>query len=122
MNIRIKATNITLSPAITEYVNKSLVKVTRLIGEDPALVCDVEVGRTSHHHHKGDVFMAEMHITGNGHDAYATASHEDLYTAVNDVRDEILKKLRAGKGKKISYIRRSGAKVKAMVKGLWPFD
>ena len=121
MNIRIKSTNITLNPAITDYVNKSLDKISKLLNNDPSAQCDVELARTTNHHQKGNIFKAEIHIVGAGIDAYASVEHEDLNMAVTDVRDEIIRKLHSSKGKKISYIRRSGAMVKAMMKGVVPW-
>ena len=58
---------------------------------------------------------------GPGLDAYASAEHEDLYSAIDEVRDDIVRDLRSKKGKRLSYIRRSGARVKDMVKGLLPW-
>jgi len=121
MNIRIKATNVSLSPAISAYVDKRLGKLSKLIGGDPSIMCDVELGKTSEHHQKGDIFRAEIHIVGAGLDSYASAEAEDLYAAIDDVRDEIMRDLRAKKGKRLSYVRRSGARVKDMVKGLLPW-
>lgn len=121
MNIRIKATNITLTPGITDYVNKSLDKIDKIIGTDGSVQCDVEIARTTNHHQKGDVFMAEVHIVGPGVEAYATSEHEDLNVAISDVRDEVLRKLQSVKGKKLSYMRRSGAMLKAMMKGAMPW-
>jgi len=121
MNIRIKATNLTLTPAVTDYINKRLDRLAKFVREDPSMIIDVEVGRTTNHHHKGDIFRAEIHVVGEGVDAYASAEHQDLNMAVNDAKDEIMRKLHSGKGKRISYVRRSGARVKAMVKGIWPW-
>ena len=121
MNIRVKATSITLSPSLSEFVNKCLGKVSGMISDDSTAQCDVELARTTQHHQKGDVFKAEIHIVGEGIDAYASVEREDLNTAINDARDEIIRKIRSNKGKRMSYIRRSGAMVKAMVKGVWPW-
>lgn len=121
MNIRIKGTNITLTPGITDYVNSTLEKLSRFLGQDPSITCDVELARTTKHHQKGDIFKAEVHIISPDVEAYATSENEDLNLAIADVRDEIENKLRSNKNKKISYMRRSGAKVKAMMKGLVPW-
>jgi ribosomal subunit interface protein len=121
MNIRVKATNLSLNPAISGYLEKRLAKIGKLVGRDPSVTCDVELSRTTDHHQKGDVFRAEIHIVGHGLDAYAAALNEDLHMAVCDVRDEIIKEIRGGKKKRRSLIRRSGARVKAMVKNLWPW-
>jgi ribosomal subunit interface protein len=121
MNTNIKLTNIVISSAISDYVNKRLKKVENILSNDASVQCDVELGKTSSHHQKGDIFRAEIHIVGAGKNAYASAEKNDLYAAIDDVKDQVLRELKAGKGKKISLIRRSGARVKDMVKGLWPW-
>jgi ribosomal subunit interface protein len=121
MNINIKTTNITLTPAISDYTNKRLEKISSFLETDPAAICDVELARTTSHHNKGDIFKAEIHITGSAKNYFASSEMPDLYSAIDLVKDEILRELHVGKGKRISLIRRSGARVKNMVKGLWPF-
>lgn len=121
MNIRIKATNITLTSGITDYVNKSLGKIDKFVSDNPTIQCDVELSRTNNHHKNGDVFGAEIHIVGEGIDAYARVEHDELNFAINDARDEIVHKLHSIKGKKLSYMRRSGAIMKAMMKGVVPW-
>ncbi|MDB5239020.1 MAG: Ribosomal subunit interface protein [Candidatus Parcubacteria bacterium] len=111
-----------MSPAVSEFVDKKLDKISKLVQSDPSAICDLELARTTAHHHKGDIFKADIHIVGNGIDAYATAQHEDIYMAITDAKDEILRELKGTKGKRISIVRRSGARVKAMVKGIWPFS
>ena len=121
MNIRIKATTISLTPAISEYADKRLMKIQSMLGGDPSYMCDLELGKISGHHNKGDIFRAEIHIVGKGKDLYASSEDQDLYVAIDAMRDEILRELKASKGKDISMIRRGGAPVKAMVKGILPW-
>ncbi|MFA6459333.1 MAG: ribosome-associated translation inhibitor RaiA [Candidatus Paceibacterota bacterium] len=121
MNINIKTTNVTLTESISAYVGKRLQKIETLLAHDPSAQCDVELARTTSHHNKGDIFKAEIHIVAAGMNIYATSEKEDLYTAIDLVRDDILRELKADKQKNISFIRRGGAKVKAMAKGLWPW-
>ncbi|MDO8655842.1 MAG: ribosome-associated translation inhibitor RaiA [Nanoarchaeota archaeon] len=121
MNTNIKTTNLTLTPAITDYTNKRLSKIMKILRNDPSARCDVELGKTTDHHQKGDIFRAEMHVVGKNLNAYASSEEKDLYTAIDSVREEILQELRTEKGKKISLIRRSGIRVKDMLKGLWPW-
>jgi len=121
MNTNIKCTDITLSPAILEYTNKRLEKIETLLAHDPSAKCDVELARTTEHHQKGEIFRAEIHIVGAGKDFYASSEEVDLYTAIDRVRDQIVYELTSDKSKKISMLRRSGAKVKGIIKGLWPW-
>lgn len=120
MNIHIKGAPI-LTPSISEYVDRRLEKIAALVGSDESVQCDVELSRTTEHHHKGDIFRAEIHIVGSGKDLYAAAEREDLYAAIDEVRDEILRELKGNKAKRQSFVRRGGAQVKAMMKGLWPW-
>jgi len=121
MNTRIKVTNVELTPSLSEFVNRSLGKVEKIVSKDPAAICDLELSRTTAHHQKGDVYRAEIHVVGGGYDAYAEAEEEDLSYAISEVRDEIVKKLRSGRSKYMNNIRRSGARVKAMLKGFVPW-
>lgn len=121
MNINIKTTNVTLTSAISDYVEKRLKKISKLLNHDASAQCDVELAKTSEHHQKGDIFKAEIHIVGIGKNIYASSDNIDLYSAIDSVRDEILRELKSNKEKRISFVRRGGAQVKAMIKGLWPW-
>jgi ribosomal subunit interface protein len=77
------------------------------------------LAKTTAHHLKGAIFKAEVHIVGADKNVYATSEKEDLYAAIDGVRDEILRELKVRKEKNISFVRRGGARVKAMLKGLW---
>jgi ribosomal subunit interface protein len=121
MNTKIKTTGITLTPSISEYTDKRLLKVSKIVGGDPSVICDVELAKTTAHHKNGEIFRAEVHIVGKGKDVYASAEDEDLYAAIDAVRDEVVRELRAGHGKRLAFIRKGGAQMKAMMKGLWPW-
>ena len=121
MNINIKTTSITLTPAISDYTSKRLQKIEEILMNDPSVQCDIELARTTGHHQKGEIFRAEIHIVGAGKNFYASAEKIDLYSAIDAVRDEILHELRNGKSKRVSLIRRGGAKIKRLMKGLWPW-
>jgi ribosomal subunit interface protein len=120
MNTNIKTTNVTLTQEIADYVAKRLAKIDKLIGPDPTIQCDLELARTTEHHQKGQIFKAEMHIVGSGKNIYASCQKGDLYSAIDLCRDSVVRELTHGKGKKISLVRRSGSRVKEMLRGLWP--
>lgn len=118
MNINIKTSNITLTDAIFDYTAKRLEAVKQFLQNDPTIKTNVELGRTTTHHKNGDIFRAEIHITGKNKDLYASAEESDLYRAIDMVRDEILREVRSLKSKRISLLRRGGAKIKNILKGL----
>jgi ribosomal subunit interface protein len=121
MNINIKTTAITLTPAISDYTNKRLDKIALLLQDDSSVQCDIELAKTTGHHNKGDIFKAEIHIVGAGKNIYSSVEKDDLYAAIDIVRDEIVNKLSSEKNKRVSMLRRSGAKMKGVIKGLWPW-
>jgi ribosomal subunit interface protein len=121
MNINIKTSAISLTPAISDYVSKRMEKASKMLEGDTSVKCDIELAKTTGHHHKGDIFRAEVHIVGASKNAYASAETDDLYASIDKVRDEVLRELTGGKAKQISLVRRSGARLKNMVKGLWPW-
>lgn len=120
MNINVKGSNIELTPAISDYITKKLEGVSKFIDKhSPDTVCHVEVGKTTSHHKNGDIFRAEVRIHLKGNEVYVAEETTDLYAAIDKVRDEVINKLTSIKDKKVSLMRRSGAKVKSMIKGLF---
>ncbi len=119
MNINIKTTTISMTPAISEYVEKHLDAVKRFTQDDPTAKCDLELAKTTNHHKHGDIFKAEIHIIAKGQNIYASVEKEDLYMAIDVLKDEVLRQLKTSKDKKQSMLRRGGAKVKNIIKGMW---
>ena len=115
MKINTKATNITLTSDISSYLSKHLAVIEKLVSD--TAMCDVEVGKTTMHHKTGDVFMAEINIVVEGKSFYAKAEREDLYAAIDQVRDEIFRMLTDYKAKRKTLVRRGGAMIKNMLKG-----
>ena len=80
-------------------------------------VAQVEVGRSTQHHKTGEVFKAEVHITGAGIDLYAVSEHSDLYAAIDLVKDDIARSVVQLKGKRETLTRRGAKAIKNMMKG-----
>lgn len=118
MNISIKATNMVLTTAIEEYASKKFDTFKKFIDPaDESVHMAVELGKTTNHHKHGDIFFAEINLHIKGKDLYARTERDDLYTAIDDVRQEVQRELKSVKTKRIDLIRRGGAKVKAIIKG-----
>lgn len=83
---RIKGTNMDLTDAIKDAVASELASLdARVERWGDAVMADVEVGRTTHHHHKGEVFRAEVNLTIPGKLLRAEDENEDLYVAIKNV-------------------------------------
>lgn len=116
MNISIKASNIELTPALKDYTEKRLNALSKYSGGDMNIVA--EIGKTTDHHKNGDVFRAEVTVTtvlGKQH--YAASEKSDLYEAIDDVRDELVRALTSAKGKKEALWKRGARKIKSILRG-----
>lgn len=120
MKINIKATGIELTPAISAYVNKKILPIEKYLDRKSSsdTVAQVEVGKSTRHHKAGNVFRAEVHITGVGIDLYAVREMEDLYAAIDVVKDEIVQNILQLKGKRETLMRRGAKMMKSVMKGI----
>jgi len=117
MKINIKATGIELTDAISDYVNKKISALDKYLENHPEAVVQVEVGKSTKHHRSGDVFLAEVHVTGQGLDLYALSEKSDLYAAIDLVKDEIVQNILSVKTKKETLTRRGARAIKEMMRG-----
>ncbi len=121
MKTNTKATNISITPETSEYLDKKLATLEK-ITNDNEMFCEIELGRTSRHHASGDVFRAEINCHSRGKDFRAVAEKESLHSAIDSVKDEILREIKSHKSKRMALMRRGGAKIKNMIKGFYnPF-
>jgi len=117
MSITIKTTLIELTPALSDYTEKRLGSITKYTEGDPQIA--VEIGKTTMHHRNGDVFRAEVNVTtALGKQYRAVSEKTDLYEAIDDVRTEIVRELKAGKSKYQTLFRRGAQKIKNLTKRL----
>lgn len=118
----VKATNIELTEAISDYVEKKIGVLEKIIAKDLEALAEIEVGKTSHHHNKGDVFRAEVNLTMGDKQLRSVAVENDLYKAIDKVKDGIVREVKNAKGRKESLIKRGHRKIKGMMKGMWGRD
>ena len=112
-----------MTDAIRDYVAKRCESLEKFVANDPTVFVVVELERTTGHHKQGVIFRSEIHITGkqvgaNG-EVFVSAEREDLYAAIDAVRDEAVRELSSAKSKRSTLVRRGGAKVKNMIKGFF---
>lgn len=118
MKINIKATGIELTQAISAYVYKKISSIEKYLDKsNTGIIAQVEVGRSSRHHKTGNIFRAEVHITGVGLDLYAVSEMEDLYAAIDVVKDEIVHNIVQSKGKRQTLAKRGAGMMKNIMKG-----
>ena len=98
-----------LTQAIRDFTEKKVGGLGKFIGrDDDAIKVFVEVGTTTHHHHSGDIFRAEIQISAPHLEKgiRTEAVDDDLYTAIEKAKDEMKLELTKIKDKKISLMKR----------------
>ncbi len=120
MRINEKGTNIELSANIRDYLYKKLAHIEKFVNpNDESAICDVEIGKTTNHHKNGDIFRTEINLHLKGKSFRVVAEKDDLFASIDVAQDDMTREIQSNKDKKISLMRRGGAKVKNMIKGLW---
>ena len=118
MNINIKATNIESTEALNDYVVSRLDKLEKF-GKGQEVTGHVEIGKTTNHHKQGeDVFKAEFDMRVGGERFFAIAEAPDLYAAIDEAKEEIVRRVSHAKDRKQTLFRRGATSVKKMVKGI----
>ncbi len=119
MKLNIKATNFKLTPILRQYVEDKLGRDLEKYLEGIGFEAEawIEVGKTSKHHHKGEVFRAEAQIKLPGKSTLrAEAQDVDIHIAIDRVRDKIARELRKYKGKRSAQYKRGARKAKKDLK------
>lgn len=117
MNTNIKSTNISLTPAIKDYVEKRVLSLEKFIHDDSENVkVDVEVGKISNHHKSGDIFRAEAHISLKGKEIYVIAEKDDLYASIDEMKAKAERECTTLKDKKLTLIKRGAKQIKKILR------
>jgi ribosomal subunit interface protein len=96
MNIIIKATNLELTPPIKEYIEEKIGSLSKFLqrfeGKD-GLIANVEIARTSNHHHKGDVYRAEVNLQLPNKLIRVSEEDSDVRVAIGKVKEVLQREI-----------------------------
>ncbi len=109
MNASVKGTNLDLTPAIKDYIAKKMDMAVKFLGGREVTFCEVEVELTTNHHNKGQIFRAEANLQVGGDLLRAEKTGEDLYAAIDLMKDQLIDAIKKIKEKNLSK-RREGMK------------
>jgi putative sigma-54 modulation protein len=98
MTINIRGVHLELTDAIRQYVEEKMASIEKF-GE--ITLVDVEVGKTTEHHQKGDIFVCRANVEMPGDMVRVERESEDLYKAIDKVRDHLRETLAQRKDRKI---------------------
>ncbi len=100
MKVNIKATKIKLTPAIKDYVQEKMDMLEKNLGSVKVVNCDVEVGMTTVHHQKGEIFRTEVNLQVPGDLLRVEKVEKDLYKSIDNVKDHLTRSIRRYKQKR----------------------
>lgn len=105
MTVTIKGTNLDLTLPLKKYAEYKILALAKFF---PGLTqARIELERTTKHHHKGEVWRAEANISGPQHLFRAEAMANDIYAAIDAMKDELKHELHALKEKRVRLVRRA---------------
>jgi|SRR3989338_3830220 len=122
MKINLHSKNIELNQPIQDYVEKRVDDLYKLLsgiekrGGEVTVVFDAS--RNTNHHKSGDVFHADCSIDIGGQSFYSSADGEDLYAAIDEVKDTLFREISKNKDRRQTLFKRGAASIKKMLKGL----
>ncbi len=99
MTISITERGMELTPAIRAYAEEKMLTLQKYVNAIRHM--DIEVGKASGHHHKGDIFLCKVDVQLGGDVIQMEREAEDLYKAIDKVRDHLRAELAEWKQKKM---------------------
>ncbi|MFA5095297.1 MAG: ribosome-associated translation inhibitor RaiA [Candidatus Paceibacterota bacterium] len=122
MKINLQGKNFELTEAIKDYVSKRVTNLEKLLSSMEAsggeAMVNFEVGKSTKHHKSGVVFHSDCLIKIGGKEFYASSDKEDLYQAIDEIKESLFNEIRKNKDRRQTLFRRGASSVKKMLKGL----
>ncbi len=116
MKINITAVGTDLTESLRSYVEKKLTQVGKIVdATDEEAIAQVDIGKTTKHHVSGTIFKAEIILRAYGKKFTVTAEKEDMYAAIDAVKDEIEEQVTSFRDKKKDMERKGGRELKKMI-------
>ena len=114
MNLKIKANHgIEMTEALKNYASDKIGQVVSKF--DQAIHVEIELEKTNSHHHHGTMYKAAARVSGNSHFKVESV-RDDLYSAIDGLKDKVEYELASVKDKKQTLIKRVAQKVKSFLK------
>ena len=122
MQINLQGKNMELTEAIRDYVLKRVTNLEKLLSRIEAgqgkVMVNFEVSKSTNHHKSGAIFHADCLIKIDGKEFYSSADKEDLYQAIDALKDSLYNEINKNKDRSQTLFKRGAASIKKMMKGL----
>ncbi len=109
-----------MTDSLREYLDAKIVrpveKLLKRVDSGDAVMLDVEVARTTQHHHKGEVYRASATVTFRGKTIRASAEDSDIHAACDTLEDELKREISRHRTSALSMLKRMGRRTKQMIR------
>ncbi len=100
INKNIKASNIELTPDISNYLDKKLEALEKFTKDDDGSYVNAEIGKLTNKHKSGNIFFTELNFRIDNEVMRARAEGDSLIYSMDKAKDKALEILRERKGRK----------------------
>ncbi len=120
MRTTIRQKDLEITPSLQEYIERKIVQpVGKFLKRNVATdlpVLDIEVGRTTRHHHKGNVFHASATLTIGRRVIRADATDADIHAACDTLENELKREIDTFRSKASAVQKRAARAIKQQVR------
>jgi ribosomal subunit interface protein len=119
MDIRIKTSDYEMVPAVAAYLDEKIAAIEKHLGaESETARCEVEIGKAAGGQRHGEnIWFAEINLSIPGGLIVRATNHADnVNTAIDDAKDELVRQVRTEKQVHRRVLRKSGAAIKRLLR------
>lgn len=120
MRVIIKSKNLELTEAIKVWIEKRIKSLEHYLKgfeeisdfRKQKIELEIEVGKESRHHRKGEVFFAEFNLVLPGGNLRAKKIGDDLRAVIDEAKEDLERSIRKYKNRKIFFLRKKAREFK----------
>jgi len=120
MDINILAKKIELTDKLKDYIVKKVTNLGKILkkikDKGGEVKVNFEVSQSTKHHKTGMIFHADCTIRIDGKKFYSSSENENIYEAIDSVKDSLFREINQNKDKSQTLARRGAKSVKKMMK------
>lgn len=111
-----------MNESVESYLRRKIASLEKFFNSSDELVkVEAEVGRINRRHKTGEVFRAEINLSLGGKLLRAESEQDDLFAAIDEVRDVLEEEIKKFKNKKETVFIRGARSIKKKI-GLSPLS
>lgn len=110
-----------VTEAVHDYVIKRITNLGKLLTgieeKNGEVSVYFDISKTTNRHKSGEIFCADCSVMIDGKKFYTSSEKENLYEAIDEVKENLFREIRRSKNKKEALFLRGANKVKDILKG-----